>query len=565
MDKKILFCFALILCSVFLIGIASANTMCYQEDADTSNQTGIDGDCGLAYTGLHSTANTGDIGFFYINYTKPLGALPSSIWRMKLFGLTSPPMIGMWNITIPESCFNYNANKLELRFVQRLKPAENIGFVYGTCYDGAWQNITSYWNNTATGSGANVLSGQLWDGNWVTYGFNNDGGWRKDTGEGTDVLRIYEEAMIWDMPTQIDSCQDLSVAGDYILNQSVDGAGSCFTISASDIILDCNGYEITGDGTGIGIDIQADGSTVKNCIINVGNYQYGINIDGFSNNLLTGNNVTVDFSSEYGIQLSNSNSNTLSGNNVSGVMAIYLLDGSSYNVIIGNYVDGSATGSAITLETDTSYNNITDNTAIGNAGIDLVGSSNNIITNNVAYGIDGYGIGVNSADYNIFTGNNVTLTGAGSEAGIVIQSSDNNVFTDNIVISETYGIWLNQPSDYNIFTDNIITISGEDYRVSFPSGSDYNTLTDTANCDGVLDEGTGNVLNCGNVYLTSGYTYRQVDAGLLSVITGNVAGLQGATTFFPTFIVLASLVVLVVLAIIIINSVRSSGITQEGA
>jgi hypothetical protein len=83
---------------------------------------------------------------------------------------------------------------------------------------------------------------------------------------------------------------------------------------------------------------------------------------------------------------------------------------------------------------------------------------------------------------------------------------------------------------------------------------------------GILNEGTGNVFSCGNVNLVSAdYTHRQVDAGILDVVTGNVAGFKGATAFFPTFIVLGSLVVLIILAIIIINSVRASGIIQEGA
>lgn len=41
--------------------------------------------------------------------------------------------------------------------------------------------------------------------------------------------------------------------------------------------------------------------------------------------------------------------------------------------------------------------------------------------------------------------------------------------------------------------------------------------------------------------------------------------IKTSTDFFPTFIVLGSMVVLVLLTVIIINSIRATGITQEGA
>lgn len=65
------------------------------------------------------------------------------------------------------------------------------------------------------------------------------------------------------------------------------------------------------------------------------------------------------------------------------------------------------------------------------------------------------------------------------------------------------------------------------------------------------------------VYVTADYTYQAIDSNLNDVVTGSVTGFKSATDFFPTFIVLGSLIVLVLITVIIINAIRSSGITQE--
>jgi hypothetical protein len=55
------------------------------------------------------------------------------------------------------------------------------------------------------------------------------------------------------------------------------------------------------------------------------------------------------------------------------------------------------------------------------------------------------------------------------------------------------------------------------------------------------------------------------DASAIKVINDTQQSLSTTTDFFPTFIVLGAMVVLVLLVVIIINSIRATGITQEGA
>jgi hypothetical protein len=108
---------------------------CYQESANTTNQTGIDGDCGLDYSGEYSSSGIVNVnnaydgnwsstigsndGNIYINYTKPSGALNTSLWQIAIAS-NNPE-----NLTIDENCWNYNQNKLLL----------NVNVASGKCLD----------------------------------------------------------------------------------------------------------------------------------------------------------------------------------------------------------------------------------------------------------------------------------------------------------------------------------------------------------------------------------------------------------------------------------------------
>lgn len=70
-----------------------------------------------------------------------------------------------------------------------------------------------------------------------------------------------------------------------------------------------------------------------------------------------------------------------------------------------------------------------------------------------------------------------------------------------------------------------------------------------------------------NIKLSSAYTYNTevTDSNLEHTASNTNESFNSATDFFPTIIVLASMVVLVILTVLIINSIRNSGITREGA
>ena len=163
---------------------------CYQESANESNQTGIDGDCSLNYTGKYSWTNltggcwltpentndgnwsTSGAGaftpcegphFFYINYTKPLNALSSSLWQVKAVSTFT-------NESILDSCWDYNPTKLLLRIGSPFS-GTSAG---SSCYSGSWIQIANYggprlvyeeamWWNISTEVINNLIGNVTWD------------------------------------------------------------------------------------------------------------------------------------------------------------------------------------------------------------------------------------------------------------------------------------------------------------------------------------------------------------------------------------------------------------------
>jgi hypothetical protein len=148
----------------------SEKPVCYQESANTSNQTGIDGNCNLNYTGNYyfdvygvwggpvsnfvdgnwsSLFNIDPDGssysYLYFNYTKPPQAI-SSIWKVAI-GSSDNDSGTHINFSINDSnCFNSYTDKVELK----LYPFS--GWIAGSgpakfnasCYNGTdWINLGS--------------------------------------------------------------------------------------------------------------------------------------------------------------------------------------------------------------------------------------------------------------------------------------------------------------------------------------------------------------------------------------------------------------------------------------
>ena len=139
---------------ILVPGVNYADSFCYQESANTTDQTGIDGNCGLNYSGSYAYSdpgtstttwdnpqnlndgdwNTGadtigenfdDEADFLINYTKPIGATNKSIFKFNIAGT-------YYNWVLPEACFEQNP--IQIKIVRMGGPG---GWFNIYCFDGA--------------------------------------------------------------------------------------------------------------------------------------------------------------------------------------------------------------------------------------------------------------------------------------------------------------------------------------------------------------------------------------------------------------------------------------------
>lgn len=148
--------------------LSGNDDICYQESVNIINQTGIDGDCDLNYSGVYSgtclnignglcpesawdgnwSTYNSEIGDFYINYSKPIYS-QEAILQVGTKGAS----LTLFNFTIPDSCFSYYDDKLALY----LEPF-NVAFqqkVLVYCYNGSF---SMFGQTTYSGSLSSIIN-----------------------------------------------------------------------------------------------------------------------------------------------------------------------------------------------------------------------------------------------------------------------------------------------------------------------------------------------------------------------------------------------------------------------
>ena len=175
--------------------------------------------------------------------------------------------------------------------------------------------------------------------------------------------------------------------------------GTCFTVGASIITIDGNGHSITGNDTGLGINLNDRSHvTVKNFTIT--GFAEGIRLSDSMNNDILDNQATENGD---GISLYASTSNELTGNTTnSNSYGITLNPGSNNNTLTGNTAS-SNTGRGILVQSDD--NTLTNNTAENNTdGIRfMAGATGNVLNSNRACdnsSVDIYDESANAGDDN---------------------------------------------------------------------------------------------------------------------------------------------------------------------
>jgi len=168
--------------------ISVSSLTCYQESANTTNQSGTDGNCGLNYTGSYLTSGTllfGDrvsnwngvwndyastpvadtIYYVYVNYTKPSRSTSAS-WKTGFYVYIWESILinGNINLTrdIPTDCWNYNSNKLVLR--TKVNNTGNVDNYLGEdCFNGTWKEIIPFTSSGFAGSTYTSEDGIFWN------------------------------------------------------------------------------------------------------------------------------------------------------------------------------------------------------------------------------------------------------------------------------------------------------------------------------------------------------------------------------------------------------------------
>ncbi len=227
----------------------------------------------------------------------------------------------------------------------------------------------------------------------------------------------------------VSSCSTLSSAGKYNLTQDLNSSGTCITINADNVELNCLGFSITFDtsnsNSGFGITSSDDNDiTIRNCKIlsNSTNHDRPISLNSASGLLVINNSITHHDAFTAAIVLNTESNVTIANNSInvtsSGGIGIQLFGQSiantMMNTIANNIIKANGTGTPIGIaifNDNNHYNTIEEN---------------NITSN-------GYGIQViNNASHNTFRKNYI---GTSDDYGIVIDSVGNNSFIDNIINS----------------------------------------------------------------------------------------------------------------------------------
>jgi len=272
-----------------------------------------------------------------------------------------------------------------------------------------------------------------------------------------------------------------TLTADYILANNVNSSGTCFTIGANNITLDCQGYTInytTGSSAGYAINNTDgyDNITIKSCNIVLGNTgisnSYAIYGSGMANSTIYNNNIntTTTGSNSYGIRLTaSSNYNNITGNNLttagSNAHVIYITSSSIYNnITYNNIIATGNTGYGIYLASSSTSNSIANNniatTGSSGNGMYIAANSNNITSNNVTTSSTGYGIDIQSSTTNILTNNRVNTS---QSVSIVVYGTTASQYNQTI---DTSNLAEGLPVLY-YFSSNNTVIQNQDYSNTY--------------------------------------------------------------------------------------------------
>ncbi|MCB9358760.1 hypothetical protein H6503_02420 [Candidatus Woesearchaeota archaeon] len=250
------------------------------------------------------------------------------------------PDSGVDNVTVNLNKTIGNESEILSQLLVNLSSGDNI--------------VSTLWNNIpSTGSYVIAASVNPYEKQYENNSNNNI---------ATKSLLVYNRI-------DIGSCGTLNESNtEYVLNTSISGIiGSCFNITASNVTLMGNGYNITGSsGIGIYVNTGTVNVTVRD-FAGIITFPYAVYLDGTLNSTVS--NITTD-TSDNGVTLYNSSNTDIIGNTIRS--------GTSDGITI---IDSDNT----TIESNSVYD------FFFTSGVHLVGTSDNatLLNNNIYNNIGG--------------------------------------------------------------------------------------------------------------------------------------------------------------------------------
>jgi parallel beta-helix repeat protein len=298
-------------------------------------------------------------------------------------------------------------------------------------------------------------------------------------GNGDGAILYSTALTVLDIPVStpiiLSDCGNISGAGSYELNQSINSQTTCIDIEANNITLDCQGYTINysiGGILGYGINNTGgkDNITIKNCNIVEGNIstnsKYAIYLTTSPYNVtIYNNNITTIGSSSMGIRTTGSKSLNISKN-------------------IITTKNGSSAEYAIQLQS---------------------GSDNSIIEHNIINSSD-MGIFISQSDYLQIINNSINSTDSGGFGVIYLSDSyRSNLTLNSIEAPFSHGITLGLGSTtlyHNHSIDTTNTING--YIIYYYFGNQSDTISDLTNVGEIILDNTSSMTIRNNTFSGDG-------------------------------------------------------------
>ncbi len=228
------------------------------------------------------------------------------------------------------------------------------------------------------------------------------------------------------------------VNGNVTLNTNLEENGTCFTMNASNVVLDCAGFTVTGNGTGVGVNsTDKENITIRNC--NLNNFNIGVLFQS------TNNSIVIDTDATNSTGTGSAGARLLSSfnNNLTNILGT--------TVAIGN-------GILIQSSSNNTLTNSTGTADVAGSGIQIFSGVNNTVSNSFGQGasngilLSGSGVSPDSSS-NLFI-NTTAVTDLGIGVSLKFSSSQNAFFNTTIRSNAT---WLSTElgSSGNNFTNTL--------------------------------------------------------------------------------------------------------------